>query len=61
MSLKYNTVVKMSYRLQKKERDSMRNLIDEAVATVKVRDIKVCTEFVLHALKTRALPTLKLR
>jgi len=61
MTLNNNTVVKMSYRLQRKERDSMRNIIDEAVATVKVRDIKVCTQFVLHALKTRALPTLKLR
>ena len=39
----------------------MRDIIDEAVASVKVRDIKLCTEFVLNALKTRALHTLKLR
>ena len=44
-----------------KEREYLQELIDEAVESVQLRDMKLCTAYVVRAVKTRALTTLRLR
>ena len=50
-----------SYRMNRQELNYLRTLIDEAVETVHLRDIKKCAEFVLHAIKGRKVATTMLR
>ena len=47
--------------MNRQELNYLRTLIDEAVETVHLRDIKKCADFVLHAIKGRKVATTMLR
>ena len=61
MSNHSRTFLMRSFRLLVKEREYLQELIDEAVESVQLRDTKLCTAYVVRAVKTRALTTLRLR